>query len=538
MAVQDGHGKMTTSGLVFAYDIKDQVNSYLGEPTQNLALDSLSQGGWPGTHTLIDSATKTFDFTTSSVEWGGTAAWTMFYYDVSAYTGQYVTISAVIDEIDESNGLFSFIMIGQTINNETYLGYSPEADRNSTTTRNRERISWSGIIGSGGKVGILIWLENSARGVSGSVRVRFTNVQVELKSHPTAFVGRGRENLIQNTNVTTWGKQAGVTAESTMQRGALGNENVYKINFGSYNGGDAIGTSITGTIGEMYTFSGWVKADSATSGYITIGRANSNPSVQKAMSITTSWQYFEVSYVLNTNTTLYHNFAGVNTSYYVSDLKINSASRTATSSLFDLTGGVSTINLNSVSFDANSAIQFDGTNDLINIGSHAASQFGPSTSAFSVEFVYKVPASPTKTTAGSVISRYRYNFQHVYSGNYVQFDYVNKGYDDNGSYSATAITAGLNPAGQWNHIVFTYTRSGDSASLAAYRSGVLVNTGSSTRLSTYPLSNFYIGHSDHLGGTYYDLEGTIGAIRIYNRALTQAEVLQNYKTVRTKYGIS
>jgi hypothetical protein len=403
MAVQDGHGKMTTSGLVFAYDIKDQVNSYLGEPTQNLALDSLSQGGWPGTHTLIDSATKTFDFTTSSVEWGGTDAWTMFYYDVSEYTGQYITISAVIDEIDESTGLFSFIMIGQTINNETYLGYSPEADRNSTTTRNRERISWSGIIGSGGKVGILIWLDNSARGVSGSVRVRFTNVQVELKSHPTVFTP---------------------------------------------------------------------------------------------------------------------------------------ASRTSTQSLFDLTGGVSTINLNSVSFDANSTIQFDGTNDLIDVGSHAASQFGPSTSAFSVEFVYKVPASPTKTTAGSVISRYRYNFQHIYSGNYLQFDYVNKGYDDTGSYSATAITTGLNPAGQWNHIVFTYTRSGDSASLAAYRSGVLVNTGSSTRLSTYPLSNFYIGHSDHLGGTYYDLEGTIGAIRIYNRALTPAEVLQNYKTVRTKYDIS
>jgi|694.fasta_scaffold01416_57 hypothetical protein len=402
MAVQDGHGKMTTSGLVFAYDVKDQVNSYLGEPTQNLALDSLSQGGWPGSHTLIDSETKTFDCTTSSIEWGGGASWTTFYYNVSEYTGQYITISAIVESIDESNGLFNFIWIGQTINNETYLGYSPEADRNTKTTKTRERISWSGIVGSGGKVGILIWMNNGSA-TPGSVTVRFTNVQVELKSHPTVFT---------------------------------------------------------------------------------------------------------------------------------------SASRTSTQSLFDLTKGLSSINLNAVSFNQESMIEFDGSNDLINLGSHSQSQFGPSTSSFTMEFVYKVPAVPTKTTAGSVLSRYRYNFQHIYSGNYLQFDYVNKGYDDTGSYSATSITTGLNPTGEWNHIVVSYTRSGDAASLAAYRSGVLVNTGSSTRLSTYPMSDCFIGHSDHLGGVYYDFEGTIAVIRMYNRALTQAEVLQNYKTVRTKYGIS
>ena len=205
MAVQDGHGKIATNGLIFGYDVKDTVNSYIGEPTQNLATDSPFRGGWPGSSTLIDSETKTFDFVTSSIEWGGNAAWSTFYYDVSEYRGQYMTISAEVVGFDESNGTFSFIWIGQTINDETYLGYSPAADRNQKTTKTPERISWSGIIGSGGKVGILIWMNNSS-GEPGSTKVRFSNIQVELKSHPTAFVNGTRSitnGLIDLTKTKT-----------------------------------------------------------------------------------------------------------------------------------------------------------------------------------------------------------------------------------------------------------------------------------------------------------------------------------------------
>jgi hypothetical protein len=178
--------------LVFGYDLSDQKNSYLGEPTTNLANNTPLLGGWPGSYTLIDSATKTFDFTTSSVEWGGVAAWTTFYYNVSEYTGQYVTISAVVESFDETSGVFSFMWIGQTVDDQVYLGYSPEEDRNTKTTKTRERISWSGVIGTGGKVGILIWMNNGTGGPSGSVKVRFSNLQVEVKSHPTLFVNGTR----------------------------------------------------------------------------------------------------------------------------------------------------------------------------------------------------------------------------------------------------------------------------------------------------------------------------------------------------------
>jgi hypothetical protein len=207
--------------LVFGYDLSDQKNSYLGEPTTNLANNTPLLGGWPGSYTLIDSATKTFDFRTSSVEWGGVAAWTTFYYNVSEYTGQYVTISAVVESFDETSGVFSFMWIGQTINEETYLGYSPEQDRNTKNTKTRERISWSGVIGTGGKVGILIWMNNGSGGPSGSVKVRFSNLQVEVKSHPTPFVNgtrsatQGLLDLTKNNTINISGTSFNSTAQMT-----------------------------------------------------------------------------------------------------------------------------------------------------------------------------------------------------------------------------------------------------------------------------------------------------------------------------------
>ena len=180
--------KTSADGLVFHYDTGNTVRSYLGEPTVNLATNTPSLGGWPGSYTVVDSTTKTFDFTTSTVEWGGDASWTTFYYDVSAYTGQYVTISATFEYSSDPNK-FNFLWIGQTSGSETYLGYSPEADRNQKSTDNREDISWSGVVGSGGKVGILIWMSN---GTSTTVTARISNIQVEVKSHKTPFTAGTR----------------------------------------------------------------------------------------------------------------------------------------------------------------------------------------------------------------------------------------------------------------------------------------------------------------------------------------------------------
>lgn len=177
-------------GIVFYYDTGNTVKSFIGEPTTNLALDTLQQGGWPGTHTLISSGTKTFDLTTSTVEWGGDASWTMFYYDVSAYTGQSISIAATYESsYSPGGGNLAFVMIGQTTGSQTYLGYSSPLDYNSVSPTAGQRISWSGTVGDGGKVGILTWMNN---GNSTTLTTRFSKIQVEIKSHPTQFVNGSR----------------------------------------------------------------------------------------------------------------------------------------------------------------------------------------------------------------------------------------------------------------------------------------------------------------------------------------------------------
>jgi hypothetical protein len=414
MAVQDGHGKIATTGLVFAYDVKDTVNSYIGEPTQNLATDSPFRGGWPGSSTLIDSETKTFDFVTSSIEWGGNAAWSTFYYDVSEYRDQYMTISAEVVSFDESNGTFSFMWIGQTINDETYLGYSPAADRNQKTTKTPERISWSGIIGSGGKVGILIWMNNSS-GEPGSTRVRFSNIQVELKPHPTVF------------------------------------------------------TPIE---------------------------------------------------------------------------------RSVTQSLIDLTRA-NEINLSTVSFNSNSQMIFDGTDDTLDTGIPLTDL--PALSNFTIECTVKIDEYPTvapanfygsTTKAGILIGAAYYSGTALYwYGNSDGSACTIYAYIRGADAYRTAGAFDLIP-GQYHHLVLVNDSSGGTIKL--YANGTL-NGSATTATQEYNPSlaptagNIGISKAQVDGGgtqVYSSLPCSVTMAKIYSRALTTAEVLQNYKTVRTKYGIN
>ena len=206
-------------GIVFYYDTGNTVKSYIGEPTTNLALDTLQQGGWPGTNTLISSGTKTFDLTTSTVEWGGDASWTMFYYDVTAYTGQHICLSATYEySSSPGGGNLAFVMIGQTTGSQTYLGYSSPLDYNSVSPTPGQQISWNGVIGDGGKIGILTWMNN---GNSTTLTSRFSKVQLEVKTHPTQFVNgtrsvtQGLLDMARNSTVNLTDVSFNSTAQIT-----------------------------------------------------------------------------------------------------------------------------------------------------------------------------------------------------------------------------------------------------------------------------------------------------------------------------------
>lgn len=90
----------------------------------------------------------------------------------------------------------------------------------------------------------------------------------------------------------------------------------------------------------------------------------------------------------------------------------------------------------------------------------------------------------------------------------------------------------------WNHVTLTY----DGSTNAIYRNGVLANSASETGSITNILSLPFIVGAQYNANNSYNLptdgfNGWIGQVSLYNRALSAAEVLQNFNATRKPYGI-
>jgi hypothetical protein len=81
-----------------------------------------------------------------------------------------------------------------------------------------------------------------------------------------------------------------------------------------------------------------------------------------------------------------------------------------------------------------------------------------------------------------------------------------------------------------NWIMFTVTR--NDTSISFYQNGILLGSqtlGGNNPLTLRSIAAFYGGD--------YPYNGNISQVQIYNRALTQQEILQNFNATRFRYGI-
>ena len=211
MAVRHGYGKVAgADALVFAYDTGDTRNSYRGEPTTNLVTDTPSGNGWAGAFTVVDSATKTYTIESRQNNAATTSAWRTHYWSVSSYIGSYVTISADVEFVSETNCTFRDLSIGQgnTGQYPYHIAGSDVADRVQITTKptSKVHVTWSGVINSTGIVGFTQWINNVTANGANSV-LQISNVQIEAKAHETPFTSSTRSvsgsllDLIGNSSV-------------------------------------------------------------------------------------------------------------------------------------------------------------------------------------------------------------------------------------------------------------------------------------------------------------------------------------------------
>mgnify|MGYP003665481180 CR=1 FL=1 len=200
-------GRTTVDDNTFNY------SNFLGEPTVNYTTDTPSQGGWTGTYSVLDSSLKKFRFNVSNFSANPGQGWRSFTWDLRAYTGQSVTISATVEVPDLSPGTFAWVMMGQgnTHTNTSgaggYMGYSAASERVQKTTTTKEHITWSGTLGNSGTasspsghVGFTVWYNNGVPGVNSFIEV--SDVQIELKSHETPFVNGTRGNTSSLFDIT------------------------------------------------------------------------------------------------------------------------------------------------------------------------------------------------------------------------------------------------------------------------------------------------------------------------------------------------
>jgi hypothetical protein len=84
----------------------------------------------------------------------------------------------------------------------------------------------------------------------------------------------------------------------------------------------------------------------------------------------------------------------------------------------------------------------------------------------------------------------------------------------------------------WNHIVCTY----NGSSKVIYVNGTQIASVAASGTLQTGQTNQYIGKYGNAGDNY-PFNGRIAESRVYNIALTAAQVLQNYNATRTKYGL-
>lgn len=113
---------------------------------------------------------------------------------------------------------------------------------------------------------------------------------------------------------------------------------------------------------------------------------------------------------------------------------------------------------------------------------------------------------------------------------------ISAGYYDGGVAIAPTVTSG----GTWYHIVFTYNGVNNGN---LYINGSRVATTAQV-VKSNPSGSVFLslgkpdGAGSYLGGVTNNFTGNIGAWKVYNRRLTDAEVLQNYQAMAYRYGLA
>lgn len=208
-----------------------------------------------------------------------------------------------------------------------------------------------------------------------------------------------------------------------------------------------------------------------------------------------------------------------------------SQTRSATQGLLPIISNAS-LDLSNVSFNSSAQITFDGTNDYVDIGN-----LGTIGTEYSIECIFN----------SSNIT----NYKNVFDMNYATYAGVtgNVGprleqYSDgtfsigwSGVTNNNSLSIGSTPiaiSANTNYHV-TFVQNGLNGSV--YLNGVYRNQTNNTYGYIQTFGDVNLGRGFQLTGDRY-FAGSLPVLKIYNRALTSAEIQQNYKQYKSRFNLS
>jgi len=191
----------------------------------------------------------------------------------------------------------------------------------------------------------------------------------------------------------------------------------------------------------------------------------------------------------------------------------------------DLVGSSIGTLINGVGFSANNGgtFTFDGADDYISVADSSVFNF---TSAVTIELLIYV----TSYSAGGSMFICQQN-GNTYGGFEFWAATTGKIYFNSNESTNIVQTATVSfELNKWKHLVCT----ADGTTGKIYVNGELTATNSTTNLPSNVNGALRIGDWPASG---YRVDGNIPIVRLYNRALTASEILQNFNAQKSRYGL-
>ena len=302
------------------------------------------------------------------------------------------------------------------------------------------------------------------------------------------------------------------------------------------------------TAGIVYACSFWYKSTGRTAYVWCHDTAGLNTAYSSTLPANGTWTRGVSLFTSTTSGTvrlhIHTNAGAVGDIVYVTALMIEQQSfgtpfvngtRTNTQAIVDLTGNV-TITANSLTYASDNTFSFNGSSDYITIPSNQLA-LTLWTQPWTLGVWMYVPASATWSDGAN-----RSHF--VSKGSTAGIWGIIRGITDNTIYAAIRTDAGIYQAtggsitrDAWCNVVGTWD---GVSTVSTYINGVLVGSATAATLSGVPdTSNLFVGRSVNTvagsPGLFYN--GKVSNVVGYTRALTAAEVNQNFNALRGRYSL-